>query len=102
MISVIVGLGLAVAYHLATARVHRWAVRRNTGVGPAAMIVGFVLRLMAITVVLLILGLWTPLNMLALGLAFVALFSILMFWSLYGLLSKDRHHAPPPAGANGL
>jgi hypothetical protein len=98
---VVVGLALAVAYHVFAARVQRFALRRNTMAGPAAVLLGFLGRLAIFTVLLLIIGLWTPLNIVAVCLAFVVLFSILNFWSLYSLVSK-RHKAPPSAGATGL
>jgi uncharacterized membrane protein YiaA len=101
VISVVVGLALAVAYHLSAAWVQRWALRRNTVAGPAAVLLGFFGRLAVITVVLLIIGLWTPLNIIAVCLAFVALFTITNFWSIYSLMSK-RRNIPPSAGATGL
>ncbi len=97
----IVGLALAVAYHLFAARVQGWAVRHHTMVGPAAVLLGFLARLAIFTVILLIIGLWTPLNIMAVGLAFVVLFSILNIWSIHRLLSK-RRDVPPPADATGL
>jgi len=101
VISVIVGLALAVAYHVFAARVQRYAVRRNTMAGPAAVLLGFLGRLAIISVILLVIGLWTPLNIVAVCLAFVVLFSILNFWSMYSLMSK-RRNVPPSAGATGL
>ena len=95
------GLALAVGYHLVAARVQRWAARHNTVAGPAAVILGFVVRLAVITAILIMIGLWTPLNIIAVCLAFVVLFSVLNGWSIYRLTSK-RHGAPPSAGASGL
>ena len=80
----------------------RFAVRRNTVAGPAAVIVWASSSASpCIAVILLVLGLWTPLNILAVCLAFVVLFTILNFWSVYSLMSK-RRNAPPSAGATGL
>ena len=101
MISVVVGLALAVAYHVFAARVQRYAVRRNTMAGPAAVLLGFLGRLAIITASLFIIGRWTPLNIVAVCLAFVVLFSILNIWSVYSLMSK-RRNVPPSAGATGL
>jgi hypothetical protein len=98
---VIVGLAMAVAYHLFAARVQRWAGRRNTMAGPAAVLLGFFGRLAAFTIILLVIGLWTPLNIIAVCLAFVVLFTILNFWSVYSLMS-NRRNVPPSAGATGL
>ena len=97
----VVGLALAVAYHVFAARVQGWAVRRNTVVGPAAVLLGFLARLAVFTVILLVIGLWTPLNIVAVCLAFVVLFSILNVWSIYRLVSK-RRNVPPSADATGL
>jgi hypothetical protein len=101
LISVVVGLVLAVAYHLFAARVQRFAIRHNTIAGPAAVIAGFLIRLAVIVLVLFILGMWTPLDILAVCLAFVVLFSLLNIWSVYVLMSK-RRNAPPSAGATGV
>lgn len=95
------GLALAVAYHVFAARVQRFAIRRNTIAGPTAVIAGFILRLAVIVLILFVLGMWTPLNILAVCLAFVVLFSVLNIWSLYVLMSK-RRSAPPTTGATGV
>ena len=101
VISAVVGLVLAVAYHVFAAWVQRFAIRRNTVAGPAAVIAGFIVRLAVIVLILFVLGLWTPLNILAVCLAFVVLFSLLNIWSVYSLMSK-RRNAPPSAGASGV
>jgi hypothetical protein len=101
LISVAVGLALAVGYHLFAARVQGYAVRRDTIAGPAAVIAGFLLRLAAIVVIMLALGYFTPLNIVALCLAFVVLFTALNIWSVYGLMSK-QHKAPPSAGTPAI
>ena len=100
LISVAVGLALAVAYHMFAARVQRFAVRNNTIAGPAAVIAGFLVRLAVIVLILFVLGMWAPLNILAVCLAFVVLFSLLNVWSVYVLMSK-RRNAPPSTGATG-
>jgi uncharacterized membrane protein len=98
---VVVGLALAAAYHVFAARVQRFAVRNNTIAGPAAVIAGFIVRLAVIVLILFILGMWTPLNILAVCLAFVVLFSLLNIWSVYVLMSK-RRSVPPSAGTTGV
>jgi hypothetical protein len=97
----VVGLALAVAYHLAASRVQRFALRRNTIAGPAAVILGFIGRLVAIAAILLIIGFFTPLNIIAVCIAFVVLYSGLNLWSVYALMSKGRK-VPPSAGTTGL
>ncbi len=100
MISVVVGLALAVAYHLFAARVQRSALRPNAVGGPAAAIGGFLLRMTIIVAILFALGFLTPLNIIAVCLAFVVLFTLLNIWSLYHLM-KHRN-VPPSAGASGV
>ena len=97
----VVGVVLAVAYHLVAARVQRFAVRRNTMAGPAVVILGFLARLAAIAAILLIIGFFTPLNIIAVCVAFVVLYSGLNLWSVYTLMSNGRK-VPPSAGATGL
>lgn len=96
-----VGLALAVAYHLFASRFQGWTAQHASAAAPVLAILGFVIRLMVITIVLVVIGLWTPLNIMVVCLAFVVLFSILNGWSVYRLVSK-RHGAPPSAGASGL
>ena len=96
LISIAVGLALAVAYHLFASRFQSWTARRFATSAPVFAILGFIIRLAVITIVLVVIGLWTPLNILALCLAFVVLFSILNGWSIYRLMSK-RQGAPPSA-----
>ncbi len=100
LISVVVGLALAVAHHLFAARVQRFALHHETMAGPAAVIAGFLVRLVVVVGILFALGLWTPLDILAVCLAFVGLFSVLNIWSIYVLLSK-RRNSPPSAGTTG-
>jgi uncharacterized RDD family membrane protein YckC len=85
-----------VAYHIFASRFQKWTAERFSSAAPAFAILGFIVRLTAITLVLVIIGLWTPLDILAVCLAFVVLFSILNGWSIYRLMSK-RHGAPPSA-----
>jgi hypothetical protein len=98
---VVVGVALAVAYHVFAARVQQFAVRRNTVAGPAAVIAGFLIRLAVIVLIFFVLGMWTPLDILALLLSFVVLFTLLNIWSIYSLLS-NRRNAPPSAGVTGV
>ena len=51
--------------------------------------------------ILLVIGFWTPLNIIAVCVAFVVLYSGLNLWSVYALMSKGRK-VPPSAGATGL
>jgi hypothetical protein len=67
---------------------------------PALIVAGFMIRLAVITGILVAIGYLTPLNIIAVCLAFVVLFSALNIWSIYKLLTKPRN-APPSAGASG-
>ena len=102
LISILVGLVLAGAYHVLATLFQGWAARRTSAAaGPAIVVLGFMVRLTVIAVILIVIGVWAPLNILPLALAFVVLFTILNGWSIYRLMSK-RHSAPPSAGAGGL
>jgi hypothetical protein len=101
LISVLVGLVLAVGYHVLAARVQRFAIRSNSVAAPLAVVGGFIVRLAGIGIILFVLGMWAPLNILAVCLAFVVLFSLLNIWSVFSLMSK-RRNVPPSAGATGV
>jgi hypothetical protein len=76
-------------------------MRGDTPAGPAVVLGGFFVRLAVIVVILFALGYWTSLDIAAVCLAFVGLFTILNVWSVYRLMSKHRK-APPSAGATGI
>lgn len=95
-----VGVVLAAAYHFLSLRLQAWVAHRNSAMVPLVTILGFLLRLAVIAAILVVLGLWTPLNILALCLAFVVVFTGLMAYTLYSIVSK-RHGAPPSADAGG-
>lgn len=67
---------------------------------PIVTILGFFVRLAVIAGILVVLGVWSPLNILAVCLAFVVLFTVLNGIWLYGLATK-RGGVPPSAGATG-
>ncbi|OFW60795.1 MAG: hypothetical protein A2133_04165 [Actinobacteria bacterium RBG_16_64_13] len=100
LISVAVGLALAVAYHLLSSRLQSLVANRSSAMVPVVTILGFLVRLAVLAAILVILGLWTSLNMLAVCAAFVVVFTALTGFSVYSMLSK-RHGAPPSAGATG-
>jgi hypothetical protein len=100
LISVAVGLVLAVGYHLLSMRFQVWASKRQATMTPAIILLGFIVRLGLIAIILVVLGLWTPLNFIALCVAFVVLFTILTGYSLY--VFAKRRNLPPQAGAGGV
>jgi hypothetical protein len=98
---VVVGLALAVAHHLLAARVQRVGIRRNTAAGFAVILGGYAGLLVAVVAIFFVLAAFTPLNVVAMLAAFLGLFSVLLVWSVYRLMSKQRN-APPSAGASGV
>jgi len=100
VISVVVGLVLAVAYHLLAMRFQRWAFGKKFIMTPIITVLGFIVRMAVLVVILVVLGLWSPLNILALCLSFVVVFTILNGIWLYRLMIS-RHRVPPSAGATG-
>lgn len=67
---------------------------------PAIAILSFFVRLAVIVVILFALGLWSPLNILAVCLAFIVVFTILNGVWLY-LVATKRRGTPPSANAGG-
>lgn len=67
---------------------------------PAVAILSFFVRLAIIVVILFALGLWSPLNILAVCLSFIVVFTILNGVWLY-LVATRRRGAQPPANAGG-
>jgi hypothetical protein len=97
VISVVVGLALAVVYHLLSTRLARWASKRRFMMLPLVTVVGFVARLAVIAGILLVVGFLTPLNILVVCLSFIVLFTILNGIWLFSLATK-RRGVPPSAG----
>jgi hypothetical protein len=78
-------------------RLQRWASRKKFMMVPLVTIGGFFVRLAVFAGILVALGLTTSLNMLALCLAFIVLFTVLNGIWLYNVATK-RRGAPPSAG----
>jgi len=100
LISVVVGVALALAYHYLSMRLQRWVSQKKALMQPAIAILSFFVRLAIIVVILFALGFWSPLNILAVCLAFIVVFTILNGIWLYALATKHRG-APPSANAGG-
>lgn len=96
-----VGLVLAFAYHFLTMRLQHWVAGHKATMVPVVTILSFMVRLGLIAIILVVLSLWTPLNVLALCISFIVVFTILTGFSLYRLLLAKRHGIPPSAGASG-
>jgi ABC-type transport system involved in Fe-S cluster assembly fused permease/ATPase subunit len=97
---VVVGLVLAVAYHYLSMRLQRWVTQKKSLMQPVMTILGFLVRLAVFVGILLALGFWSPLNILAVCLSFVVVFTILNGIWLYSLARKTRG-VPPSANAGG-
>jgi hypothetical protein len=102
VVSVAIGIVLAAAYHLLSMRLHKWSVQRRFAMVPLVTVGGFIARLVVLVGVLAALGMWTSLNMLALCLAFVIVFTVLNGVWLYSLMNKRHGASPPSAGASSI
>ena len=100
VISVVVGLALAASYHFLSMRLQRWVSQRKFLMVPVVTILGFLVRMVILVGILVALGLWSHLNILAVCLSFIVLFTILNGIWLYTLAIK-RHGVPPSAGTTG-
>ena len=78
-------------------RLQRWVSQRKFLMVPLVTIGGFLVRLAIFAGILVALGLLTSLNMLAVCLAFIVLFTILNGIWLYTVATKHRG-VPPSAG----
>jgi hypothetical protein len=101
LISVAVGVILAGAYHYLSIRLQKWASQRRITMLPAITILSFMIRLAIFVGILVALGLWAPLNILVLCIAFVVVFTVLNAVWLLIVVSK-RHNTPPSAGASSV
>ncbi len=95
-----VGIALALAYHYLSMRLQRWVSGKKALMQPAIAVLSFFIRLAVIVAILFALGFWSPLNILAVCLAFVVVFTILNGVWLYVVVTK-RRGVPPSANAGG-
>jgi len=97
LVSVAVGLALAVAYHFLSVRLQSWFSRYSAVLLPLVFVVGFLIRLVVLAAVLVAVALWSPLNVVAVALSFIGLFTVLTGFWLYRMATKGRK-TPPSAG----
>lgn len=95
-----VGLVLAGAYHYLSMRLQRWVSKRPVTMLPVITLASFFVRVIVLVGILVALGLWSGLNILAVCIAFVVAFTIMNGIWLY-ILAKKRHEQPPSAGVTG-
>jgi hypothetical protein len=93
----VIGLVLAVTYHVLSMRLQRWVSQKKFLMVPLVTIGGFFVRLAIFAGILVVLGLFTSLNILAICLAFIVLFTVLNGIWLYTVATK-RRGVPPSAG----
>jgi len=98
LVSVVVGLALAVAYHLLSVRLQGWFSRFSAVLLPLVFVVGFLTRLLVLAIVLVVIALWTPLSIVAVALSFIGLFTVLTGIWLYRMATKGRKTPPPGDG----
>lgn len=97
-----IGLGLAVAYYVASLRFQIFISQRSNALVPALTVAGFVVRLTVFVVILVLLALFTELNILALALAFVVLYTLLSGLGMHRYLTKaKRAHTSGGTGPKG-
>ncbi|MFH0916126.1 MAG: hypothetical protein V1912_06710 [bacterium] len=90
LISVAIGLGLAVAYAVASLRFQLLVSKRSHALVPALTAAGFVVRLTLFAVILVLLALFTDLNIVALAVAFVVLYTLLSGLGMHRYLTKAK------------
>jgi hypothetical protein len=100
LISVAVGIALAVAYHVISGWLQAWASKQRATMMPLVAVLGFFVRLVIISVILVVLGLWSPLNILAVCLSFIVVFTVLNGILLYRLAMR-RKNASSSQDTNG-
>jgi cytochrome c biogenesis protein CcdA len=98
-VSVVVGLALAVAYHFLSVGLQGRLSRYSAALLPLVFVVGFLIRLVLLGAVLVVVALWTPLNIVAVALCFIGLFTVLTGIWLYRIATKGRKTRPPADGA---
>jgi hypothetical protein len=100
LVSVAVGLVLAVAYHFLSVRLQSWFSRYSPALLPLVFVVGFLIRLVVLGAVLVAVALWTPLDIVAVALSFIGLFTVLTGIWLYRMATKGGKTPPPADGTS--
>jgi uncharacterized membrane protein len=102
LVSVAVGLGLAVVYFAVFFWFQHLVVKLPAGLQPALMIAGMVLRLGLAAAALIPLGVYTDLNIIAIAVAFVGLYTVLSGYGIYRAVAKaKREESQSGPGAEG-
>lgn len=102
LISVAIGLVLAVAYEIAFVRYQLFMSKRSPVIATALTSAGFLIRLSMFAVILVLLALFTELNIIALAIAFVVLYTILSAIGIQRqLMRAKRNKTPHGTGPEG-
>jgi hypothetical protein len=76
------GCAAAAAYHVFASRMQLWLAVRVGGMLPVLSVASMLFRLTAVGLLIVVVQLWTPLNLIVTVLAFVTLFTVLSGISL--------------------
>jgi hypothetical protein len=99
---VAIGVGLAVAYYVAFLWFQIFVSRRPSALVPAWTAAGLILRLTVFAAILVLLALFTGLNILATAIAFVVLYTVLSGLGMYRYATKvKRERASSGTGPEG-
>lgn len=92
MVSVVVGMVLALLYHLFSVRTTSWLAGKGRRTFPLLSVAAFLLRLTLLGAVFVAMALWLKphLDLVAIALAFIAAFTALTGFSLYRFAVSGR------------
>jgi hypothetical protein len=96
-----VGVGLAVAYYAAFLWFQVLVTKRSSALTPALTVVGFVVRLALFAVILFLLAYYSPLNIIAVGVAFAVLYTVLSIWGISVRLKLAKRADSVSTGTEG-
>jgi hypothetical protein len=96
LVSVAVGVGLAVAYQLSYLASQRWLSVRFTQGFAIISVAAFFVRLTALVLIIYAIAAWTELNLVAVVLSFIIVFTIVTGYTLYRF-AKGRPPTSPQA-----
>lgn len=98
--SVVVGIVLALAYHFLSLLLQRRFSSQKGATALLATVGGFVIRIAVLMGILVILGLWSGLNIIAVCIAFISLFTILnAIWIYFAIKKRDAISTKGASGA---
>jgi hypothetical protein len=89
---VVVGVVLALLYHLFSVRTTSWLAGKGGRTLPLLSVAAFLLRLTVLGVLFLVMGVWlkAQVDLVATALAFIAVFTLLTAFSLYRFAVSGR------------